>query len=230
MLVGDNIAVTNTEYGKVRGYVLRGIHYYPRHSLRRRHLRRQPLHASAKTQTLDRCLSGAVVGQFGAAEHGEPVRQQIRLLPRSLELRRRERGLSPHQRLHAGHQRRQEAAGDVLDSRRRIHRRQRRSNRTATTARISPAWAMWSSAPSTTGWVLWDTAIWLAPAERNSPRPAMSACWTSSPRSSGCATTSPISAAIRATSRSWGNQAAAPRSASSPPCLPPRDSSTRPWS
>ncbi len=28
LLVGDQIAVTNTEYGKVRGYVLRGIHYF----------------------------------------------------------------------------------------------------------------------------------------------------------------------------------------------------------
>ena len=28
LLVGDNIAVTNTQYGKVRGYVLRGIHYF----------------------------------------------------------------------------------------------------------------------------------------------------------------------------------------------------------
>jgi para-nitrobenzyl esterase len=28
LLIGDNIAVTNTQYGKVRGYVLRGIHYF----------------------------------------------------------------------------------------------------------------------------------------------------------------------------------------------------------
>ncbi len=28
LLVGDNIAVTETQYGKVRGYVLRGIHYF----------------------------------------------------------------------------------------------------------------------------------------------------------------------------------------------------------
>lgn len=28
LLVGDNIAVANTEYGKARGYVLRGIHYF----------------------------------------------------------------------------------------------------------------------------------------------------------------------------------------------------------
>src|SRR5690349_4115918 len=28
LLVGDNIAVADTQYGKVRGYVLRGIHYY----------------------------------------------------------------------------------------------------------------------------------------------------------------------------------------------------------
>ncbi len=28
LLVGDNIAVTNTEYGKVRGYSLRGINYF----------------------------------------------------------------------------------------------------------------------------------------------------------------------------------------------------------
>jgi len=28
LLVGDDIALTNTEYGKVKGYVLRGIHYF----------------------------------------------------------------------------------------------------------------------------------------------------------------------------------------------------------
>jgi para-nitrobenzyl esterase len=28
LLIGDNIAVADTQYGKVRGYVLRGIHYY----------------------------------------------------------------------------------------------------------------------------------------------------------------------------------------------------------
>jgi para-nitrobenzyl esterase len=28
LLVGDNIAVTNTQYGRVRGYVLRGIHHF----------------------------------------------------------------------------------------------------------------------------------------------------------------------------------------------------------
>jgi para-nitrobenzyl esterase len=28
LYVGDNIAVTNTQYGKVRGYILRGIHYF----------------------------------------------------------------------------------------------------------------------------------------------------------------------------------------------------------
>src|SRR3954452_15715486 len=28
LLVGDNIAVTETQYGKVRGYVLRGIYYF----------------------------------------------------------------------------------------------------------------------------------------------------------------------------------------------------------
>ena len=28
LLVGDNIAVTSTEYGEVRGYVLRGVHYF----------------------------------------------------------------------------------------------------------------------------------------------------------------------------------------------------------
>ena len=28
LLIGDNIAVTNTQYGKVRGYVLRGINYF----------------------------------------------------------------------------------------------------------------------------------------------------------------------------------------------------------
>src|SRR6266481_5465150 len=28
LLIGDNIALADTQYGKVRGYVLRGIHYF----------------------------------------------------------------------------------------------------------------------------------------------------------------------------------------------------------
>src|SRR5579884_3702388 len=28
LFIGENIAVTQTQYGKVRGYVLRGIHYF----------------------------------------------------------------------------------------------------------------------------------------------------------------------------------------------------------
>ena len=28
LLIGENIALTQTEHGKVRGYVLRGIHYF----------------------------------------------------------------------------------------------------------------------------------------------------------------------------------------------------------
>ena len=121
LLVGDNIAVADTQYGKVRGYVLRGIHYF------------LGIPYGADTSGANRFMPpqkpkpwtdvrpGAVVGQHGAAEHGQPLRQPVRLVPRPLELRRRQRGLPAAQRLHARAQGRQEAAGDVLDPRRRLH-------------------------------------------------------------------------------------------------------------
>ena len=125
LLVGDNIALTTTQYGKVRGYVLRGIHYFLGMPYGADTSGANRFMPPQKPKPWTRCISGALVGQHRAAEHGEPVRQQVRFLPRSLELRRRQRGLSPDQRLHAQRKRRQEAAGPVLDPRRRVHEWQR---------------------------------------------------------------------------------------------------------
>jgi hypothetical protein len=56
LLIGDNVAVTDTGYGKVRRY-----------------FRAKPVYASAETQTLDGCTPCNLVGQHGASEHGEPL-------------------------------------------------------------------------------------------------------------------------------------------------------------
>ena len=70
LLVGENIAVTQTQCGKVRGYHAPRHQLLSRHAVWSRYLRSQPLHAAAETEALDRRLPGALVGQFGAAEHG----------------------------------------------------------------------------------------------------------------------------------------------------------------
>ena len=97
----------------------------PRDPVRRRHVGREPLHAAAEAEAVDGRLPRAVVGQHRAPEHGEAVRQPVLRVPRPLELRRRQRGLPADQRLHAGAQRREEAAGARLAPRRRLRQRQR---------------------------------------------------------------------------------------------------------
>ena len=97
----------------------------PRHPLRRRHVRREPLHAAAEAETLDGRLPRPVVGQHRAPEHGQAVRRPVLRVPRPLELRRRERGLPAAERLHAGPEGREEAAGARVAPRRRLRQRQR---------------------------------------------------------------------------------------------------------
>src|SRR3954451_9590625 len=73
LLVGDNIAVVQTQYGKVRGYVLRGINHFlgmPYGADTSGPNRFMP---PQKPTVLDRCVPSALVGQFGAPKHGEPV-------------------------------------------------------------------------------------------------------------------------------------------------------------
>ena len=146
----------------------------PRHALRRRHVRRQPLHAAAEAEAVDRRLSGAVVGQHRAAEHGQPLRQQVRVVPRPLELRRRQRGLPADQRLHAGAEGRQEAAGDVLDPRRRLHQRQRHRARRLQRREPRALRRRRLRARSTTGSARSATATSPASAARSTPRRATS--------------------------------------------------------
>ena len=75
---------------------------------------------------------------------------ELRLVPRPLELRRRQRGLPEDQRLHAGARRRQEAAGAVLDPRRRLRQRQRHRAGRLQRREPRPARATSCSARSTT--------------------------------------------------------------------------------
>ena len=119
------IAVAETQYGRVRGYVLRGIHHFlgiPYGADTSGANRFMP---PQKPKPWTRRVPRAVVGQHRAADHGQPVREHLRLVPRPLELRRRQRGLPEAQRLHAGARRREEAAGALLAARRRVRERQR---------------------------------------------------------------------------------------------------------
>ena len=123
--IGDDIAVVGTT--SRQGARLRAARNppLPRDPVRSRHLRRQPLPAAPEAEAVDGRAARALVGELGPAEHGQPLREQVRLVPRSLELRRRERGLPADQRVHPGHGRRPQAAGAVLDPRRWLHGRQR---------------------------------------------------------------------------------------------------------
>ena len=76
--VGENIAVADTKHGRVRGYVLRGIHYFLGIPYGADTVGRQPVHAPAEAQGLDDVRPGPVVGQQRAPEHGQPLRQHLR--------------------------------------------------------------------------------------------------------------------------------------------------------
>ena len=54
LFIGDDIAIAQTEYGKVQGYLL---------------------YASPKTRAVDRCETCGFLWEYGAATYGEPVAQ-----------------------------------------------------------------------------------------------------------------------------------------------------------
>ena len=139
LLVGDEIAVAETQHGKVRGYVLRGIHYFlgiPYGADTSGANRFMP---PQKPKPWTERLPGALVGQHGAAEHGEPVREHVRLVPRPLELRRRQRGLPAAERVHAGARRTGRSGRCCSGSTAAASRTATPSSTTATTARTSRA-------------------------------------------------------------------------------------------
>ena len=84
--IGNNIAVTETRSGKVRGYILRDIYYFlgiPYGADTSGVNRFMP---PPPPPTVDARVSGHLVGEHGSAEHGKTVCKSIRILPGSLEL------------------------------------------------------------------------------------------------------------------------------------------------
>ncbi len=197
--VGDKIAVADTTYGKVRGYILRGVHYF------------LGMPYGADT-------SGA--NRFMPPQKPKPWTDVFPALWWGHSRRRRTWRTGTRSKYGAfrDHWNYDDVSEDCLrinvftpalkDGKKRpvmfwIHgggfTAATASSTTATTARTSRGSATWCSARSTTGSGRSDSAIWRASAARSSPRRATSACSTSWPRSSGSATTSPTSAATRAT-------------------------------
>ena len=86
LFIGDNIAIADTEYGKVQGYILRNIYYFFRYSLWSRYIRCQQVHAPTKAGTMDRYLSRVMVGKHCSPKYGKQVCQQIWSFQGSLEL------------------------------------------------------------------------------------------------------------------------------------------------
>ena len=148
--IGDDIAVAETRHGKVRGYVLRGIHYFlgipygaDTSGANRFMPPQKPkpwtdvLPALWWGNTAPQNMDNRYANQYGSFRdhwnYDDVSEDCLRLNVFTPAARRR-----------------QEAAGAVLDPRRRLHQRQRASSTTATTARTSPGSATSSSAPSTT--------------------------------------------------------------------------------
>ena len=59
--VGDKIAVADTTYGKVRGYILRGVHYFLGIPYGADTAGAEPLHAAAEAEALDGRVPGALL-------------------------------------------------------------------------------------------------------------------------------------------------------------------------
>ena len=125
LLVGDNIAVTNTQYGKVRGYVLRDINYFLGMPYGADTSGANRFMPPQKPKSWSDVYPALWWGNSAPQNMENRYALQIGFVSRSLELRRCQRGLPSHQRLHARHQRREETTGAVLDSRRRVCERQR---------------------------------------------------------------------------------------------------------
>ena len=74
LFIGDDIAIAQTEYGKVQGYLLNhvytflGVPYGADTSGKNRFMPPQ-------TRAVDRCETGGFLWEYGAATYGEPVAQ-----------------------------------------------------------------------------------------------------------------------------------------------------------
>ena len=75
LFIGDDIAIAQTEYGKVQGYLLNhvytflGVPYGADTSGKNRFM------PPPKTRAVDRCETCGFLWEYGAATYGEPVAQ-----------------------------------------------------------------------------------------------------------------------------------------------------------
>ena len=74
LFIGDDIAIAQTEYGKVQGYLLNHVYTFlgvPYGLIRREKIAL----CSPKARAVDRCETGGFLWEYGAATYGEPVAQ-----------------------------------------------------------------------------------------------------------------------------------------------------------
>jgi para-nitrobenzyl esterase len=76
LFVGDNIAVAKTEYGKVRGFILRDIHQFLGIPYGADTIGKNRFMPPQKP-TVDRHSPRSLVGKFRSANHGKTVCQPV---------------------------------------------------------------------------------------------------------------------------------------------------------
>ena len=62
LFIGDNIALADTQFGKVKGICSQGYQHLPGDTLRCRYIRYKPFHAASEAGSLDNGFSRSVVG------------------------------------------------------------------------------------------------------------------------------------------------------------------------
>ena len=75
LFIGDDIAIAQTEYGKVQGYLLNHVYTFLGVPYGADTSGKKSLHASPKARAVDRCETGGFLWEYGAATYGEPVAQ-----------------------------------------------------------------------------------------------------------------------------------------------------------
>ena len=119
LYIGDSIAVAQTQYGKVRGYLLRDIYTFcgiPYGASTAGENRFMPPRA------LGGHPSSGLLGRYGSADYDRQVPQHIHYIYRPLELLWRQRGLSDAKHLDARLGRHEETPCAGMDSWRRFYK------------------------------------------------------------------------------------------------------------
>ena len=122
LYIGDSIAVAQTQYGKVRGYLLRDIYTFcgiPYGASTAGENRFMP---PREPEPWEGIRPAVFLGRYGSADYDRQVPQHIHYIYRPLELLWRQRGLSDAKHLDARLGRHEETPCAGMDSWRRFYK------------------------------------------------------------------------------------------------------------